>query len=195
MFRYRAVYSKRRKSRYLSHIDLIQVLQRGFRRAGIEVRKTEGFHPKMDLSYGPALALGMEGLREVLEFRSARAMEEADFLARVNKALPDGVRFSSLTRLDRTAPSLHDAMEKLVYSFEAGGRGGAHLKRLLEGYRSSAPDAGNLEFEVRRPRVYLRLDPPGRGPRPQDVVRSVLGIDDVVFLLRRDAIVLRADPN
>lgn len=195
MSRYRAVYSKRRKSCYLSHIDLIHILQRGFRRAGLEVRKTEGFHPKMDLSYGPALPLGMEGLREVLEFRSARVMEEADFLARVNKALPDGVRFSSLTRLDRSAPSLHDAMVKFVYSFDAGGLGRADLKPLLEGYRDSAPGAGNLEFDVRRRRVYLRMDPPGRGPRPQDVVRAVLGIDDPAFLLRRDEIVLRTDPN
>jgi radical SAM family uncharacterized protein/radical SAM-linked protein len=195
MWRYRAVYSKRRRARYLSHIDLIHVLQRGFRRARIEVRKTEGFHPKMDLSYGPALPLGMEGLREVLEFRSPRIMEEADFLARINKALPEGIRFRSLTRLDRSAPSLHDAIVKLVYSFEPGDRKPADLIRLLESAKGAAPEATSLEFEVRRRRAYLRLDPPGRGLRPQDVVREVLGIDDPVFLLRRDEVVLRAGPN
>ncbi len=61
ILRYRAVYSKRGKARFLSHIDLIHVIHRSFRRAGIEVRKTEGFHPKMDFTYGPALPSGDGG--------------------------------------------------------------------------------------------------------------------------------------
>ena len=118
ILRYRAVYSKRGKARYLSHIDLIHVIQRAFRRAGIEVRKTQGFHPKMDFSYGPALPLGMEARREVLEFRSGRRIEAAEFLRRINRSLPPGVRFSSLEPLPAGAPSLANAIERLVYSVD-----------------------------------------------------------------------------
>ncbi len=118
MLRYRAVYSKRNKARYLSHIDLIHVIQRSFRRAGIEVRKTEGFHPKMDFAYGPALPLGMEALREVLEFRSPRRIEAAAFLARINRSTPPGIRFSRLELIPTGSPSLANATEGLVYSVD-----------------------------------------------------------------------------
>ena len=215
MLRYRAVYAKRGKARYLSHIDLIHVLQRGFRRAGIEVRKTEGFHPKMDFSYGPALPLGMEGLREILEFRSPRVLDETGFLARTRKSMPSGIRFSGLTRLPRTSPSLHDEMEKLIYSLDwksaemaeawrarsapgetpPGLLGPSVLERLLENYKSSLAGAAKLEYEFRNRRLYLRLDPPGPGLRPQDVIREAFGIDNPVFLLRRDDVVLKSDRN
>jgi hypothetical protein len=196
--RYRAVYSKRGKARYLSHIDLIHVVQRSFRRAGIEVRKTEGFHPKMDLSYGPALPLGMEALREVLEFRSARRLEEAEFLARVNKSLPPGIRFSSLERIDAGSPSLHNAMDRLVYSLDrkseaVGPAGNAKaLKLALGRFKDSAAGAAAVEFRFSGRRLFLELPPtPVRGFRAQDIVKAVFGIEDPVFLIRRDDIVFK----
>jgi radical SAM family uncharacterized protein len=217
--RYRAVYSKRGKARYLSHIDLIHVVQRSFRRAGIEVRKTEGFHPKMDLSYGPALPLGMEALREVLEFCSARRLEEAEFLARVNKSLPPGIRFLGFERVDAGSPSLHNAMDRLVYSldwknedvsraWEAKSRAGEGdrpptltsrvLKAALGGFKSSLPEgAAVLDFRISGRRLIINLPiSPAKGFRAQDIVRDVFGIEDPVFLIRRDDIVFkRAGPE
>lgn len=209
--RYRAVYSKRGKARYLSHIDLIHVLQRSFRRAGIEVRKTEGFHPKMDLSYGPALPLGMEARREVLEFRSARRLEETEFLARVNKSLPPGIRFSGFERVDAGSPSLHKAMDRLIYSLdwknedfrrarEAKSRTGEGdrpplltgpvLKAALLRFQKALPEGAAFDFRISGRRLIITLPvSPAKGFRAQDIVRDVFGIEDPVFLLRRDDIV------
>jgi radical SAM family uncharacterized protein len=198
VLRYRAFYSKRGKARYLSHIDLIHVLQRAFRRAGIEVRKTQGFHPKMDFSYGPALPLGMEARREVLEFRTGRQLEAAEFLRRINRSLPPGVRFSSLEGLAPGAPSLANAIEKLVYSVDRahGGPGGprsaAELRAALERFRREAPGAGSLGFALRGRRLVLTLPPlPTRGARVQDVVQAVFGVDEAAFLVRRDDVALK----
>lgn len=212
ILRYRAVYSKRGKARYLSHIDLIHVVQRSFRRAGIEVRKTEGFHPKMDLSYGPALPLGMEARREILEFRSARLIGETEFLARVNKSLPPGIRFSGFGRVAAGSPSLHNAMDRLVYSLDwknedvsrawkaksGTGEGdrplaltGPVLKAALGRFRSAMPEGAALDFRISGRRLYLDLPvSPAKGFRAQDIVRAVFGIEDPVFLIRRDDIVV-----
>jgi len=213
ILRYRAVYSKRGKARYLSHIDLIHVVQRSFRRAGIEVRKTEGFHPKMDLSYGPALPLGMEARREVLEFRSTRRLEEAEFLVRVNKSLPPGIRFSAFERVGAGSPSLHNSMDRLVYSLdwkgpdvararEAGsgtGEGerpraltGPVLKAALGRFKSSLPEGTAVDFRMSGRRLSISLPvSPAKGYRAQDIVRAVFGIEDPVFLIRRDDIVFK----
>ncbi len=210
--RYRAFYAKRGKARYLSHIDLIHVIQRSFRRAGIEVRKTQGFHPKMDLSYGPALPLGMEALKEVLEFRSARRLEENEFLARVNKALPPGIRFSGFEKLAPSSPSLFNAMGRLVYSIDWKGeeiepaRGAkpgsgageprppalnaSTLKAALSRFKESQSAA--VDFRLSGRRLYLDLPPaPTKGLRAQDIVQAVFGIEDPVFLIRRDEVAMK----
>jgi radical SAM family uncharacterized protein len=198
VLRYRAVYAKRGKARYLSHIDHIHVLQRAFRRAGIEVRKTEGFHPKMDFTYGPALPLGMEARCEVLEFRSGRLVEEAEFLRRVNRSLPAGFRFSGLERLAPGAPSLSHSIERLEYSLDwksaGAGRGltAAALRDALQRFRESAPGAADMAFALRGRRLVLVLPPlPGRGARAQDLVGEVFGASEPAFLVRRDAVVLK----
>jgi radical SAM family uncharacterized protein len=199
VLRYRAVYSKRGKARYLSHIDLIHIIQRSFRRAGIEVVKTQGFHPKMDLAYGPALPLGMEALREVLEFRSDRRIEGRDFLARMNRSVPPGIRFSGLDAVGAGSPSLFKVIERLVYSLdrtsEALGprRGAREIKAALARIKA-APATAAADFRLTGKRLVLLLPPdPVKGARAQDIVREVFGIEDPVYLLRRDAVVLKID--
>jgi hypothetical protein len=197
--RYRATYSKRGKARYLSHIDHISVIQRAFRRAGIEVRKTQGFHPKMDFTYGPALPLGTEACREVLEFRAARRLEETEFLRRVNRSLPAGLRFSRLERLAAGSPSLANSIERLDYSLDwkSAGSGrvatAAALEEALQRFKGSMPGAAAIGFSFRGRRLVLSLAPlPTRGVRVQDIVRDVLGAgESAAFLIRRDAVVLK----
>lgn len=196
ILRYRAIYSKRGKARFLSHIDLIHVLQRSFRRAGIEVRKTQGFHPKMDFAYGPALPLGMEALKEVLEFRSGRRLETREFLRRVNACVPPGIRFSALQELGPGAPSLHKATRGLTYSLDRTNadlgpkRGARDIRAALGRFRDSHGQAA-ADFRFAGRRLVLSLPPdPAKGARAQDIVREVFGVEDPVFLIRRDAVSL-----
>lgn len=198
VLRYRAVYSKRGKARYLSHIDLIHILQRSFRRAGIEVRKTQGFHPKMDFTYGPALPLGVEALKEVVEFRADRRIEAREFLARVNRSVPPGIRFSALARVEADAPSLHNAMDRLVYSLDrksealARAWSAREIKLALARFKDGHDGAAGVDFRFTGRRLVLFLPPdPARGVRAQDIVREVFGIENPVFLIRRDEIVLK----
>jgi len=198
MARYRAVYAKTGKTRYLSHIDLIHVLQRSFRRAGVAVRKTEGYHPKMDFSYGPALPLGMEGLNEVLDFKARVELDPGEFLARMNRSTPEGIRFSRLERLEPGEPSLAASIRAQLYSLDPGSdefrrareaSAPAGLRAAMEGYLRQNPGAADVEF--REGRLLLRLPPfPLKGRRAQDIVGEAAGIANPVFLLRRDEVVL-----
>jgi radical SAM family uncharacterized protein len=214
--RYRVVYAKLGKARYLSHIDLIHVLQRGFRRAGVEVRKTQGFHPKMDLSYGPALPLGMEGRREVLEFKSSFRLDEKAFLARMRRSLPAGIRVRSLALLGPGEPSLQAAIQGLVYSLDwtgvefreawpgnsGGGESGAAgpdraaLRKGLADYLGRRPEAAAVTIRFAGRRLRLVLPPePRKGFRAQDIVAEAFGIVEPVPLIRRDEVVLRPGPG
>ena len=65
--RYRLRYTKLGRVAFLGHLDLVRHLPRIFRRAGFSLYYSEGFHPKPELSYGPALGLGIPSLGELVD--------------------------------------------------------------------------------------------------------------------------------
>lgn len=105
-YRYRVIYGKLGLVKYLSHLDLTRALPRAFRRAGLRLGYSRGFHPMPLIQYGPALGVGCEGENEVLDFSSPEQLTEAGFLNAINHVLPEGLIFRSLENIADTAPSL-----------------------------------------------------------------------------------------
>jgi radical SAM family uncharacterized protein/radical SAM-linked protein len=105
-YRYRAVYTKAESVRYLAHLDLAKALPRGFKRAGISLAYSQGFHPLPLLSYGPALSVGITGDEEYLDFIALEQFTESEFLYRINRVMPAGLQFRALAMLTETSPSL-----------------------------------------------------------------------------------------
>lgn len=90
---YRCCLAKFGLARFLSHLDLMRALGRAFRRAGIELAYSGGYHPHPQLSFGPALAVGTESRAEYFEAVLAGEGRVADTLpTAINAVLPEGVR-------------------------------------------------------------------------------------------------------
>ncbi len=78
---------------WISHLDLMRVLQRAFRRAGLQVRHTQGFNPHPFVSIALPLPVGMSSRCELLEFELDGPPVPLDELpSRMNAVLPAGVR-------------------------------------------------------------------------------------------------------
>jgi len=201
--RYRAVYSKRGNARFLSHIDLIHVLERAFRRAGVDVAKSQGFHPKMLMTYAPALALGMEGLAEPMEFRAPFLYEEEGFMKRLNRVLPPGLRITGIERLVPGAPSLSRVLKGAVYALDLRDHGieetlskdGKHptiraLKALIAGYESRKPAGVGLALDGTKRKLFMTIPlVEGKNPRPQDIAGDIFGVTGAVYALTRERFV------
>ncbi len=205
--RYEARYAKTGSARFLSHRDLTAHILRAFRRAGLETAFSGGFHPKMLVSYGPALALGMTGKEEVFEFRTPAELDEKKCLRRLNRCLRPGIRFKSLERLGADAAPLSARIQGMVFSI---GLDDPEVRGALDARRAGAPGPadGDAEFvtaEIARAfgaevtgAIRLSLDrrthrlrlafpaSPLRGARPQDVIAAVLGLEPPAFYLTRD---------
>lgn len=106
--------------RYLSHLELMRALQRALRRAGVPLAYTQGFNPQPRVSVAQALAVGVEGLRELGEIELASQVEPADLLARWNTQLPPELKILRTWEAPLQGPSL-----------SAGVRGAAYQVRLL----------------------------------------------------------------
>ncbi len=211
--RFRLMYSKQDAARFLSHLDLISLIQRSFRRAGVPVEYSQGFHPKMRMAFAPALALGMQGRRELLEFRSRAELPPAEFVRRLNAAMPEGLEAAALERLDADAPPLSTAIERMVYSVDLGRKDVIQSLRRLLDREPRAPRMTESEALERHLQDYLRGEVPdgleslefdrannqlrlvlrvvsGRSPRPQELVAALLEIPYPAFALTREDLLL-----
>ena len=89
----RVKYKKEDEMIFISHLDLQRLLQRAFRRAKINLSYSEGFNPHPKMSYGNALALGVESQGEYVDIEIEDDIEVKEFLERINEQLPDGINF------------------------------------------------------------------------------------------------------
>ncbi|GIW86119.1 MAG: hypothetical protein KatS3mg108_0443 [Isosphaeraceae bacterium] len=88
--RIRLRFAKHGDLRLISHHDLLRCLERAVRRAGLPVAMTQGFTPRPKLNFAQALALGIEGRREVLELELDAPIEPAEVRDRLAATLPAG---------------------------------------------------------------------------------------------------------
>ncbi len=115
--RVRFRYRKRGIIRLLSHLDLSRLVARTFRRAGIAVALSRGFHPQPRISFGPALPLGIEGHSEFLDALLHEPPEADELLRRLNAASPGGkgLEFTAAAPVGDKEPSLGAALVAAGY--------------------------------------------------------------------------------
>jgi radical SAM-linked protein len=94
--RVRIRFRKQGDLRLISHRDLVRTLERLFRRAGLCLSMSEGFHPKPRMSFPSALAVGIAGLDEVMELELAAESTAESVLAALEPHLPPGLAINSL---------------------------------------------------------------------------------------------------
>ncbi|MCX8160852.1 MAG: TIGR03960 family B12-binding radical SAM protein [Candidatus Saccharicenans sp.] len=196
--RYRAFYQKSGPARFISHNDLLNHLERAFRRAGLKIAFSQGYHPKMLMTYGPALPLGLAARAEVMEFKALENIDEASFLPRINASLPEGLKFVALIRCRADCLPLFQDIKSLVYTLDL-----TDPELLsLSGLENQLSEESLKKLTVVYPDlIQIRPDPSGKKlwfflefnsqkpTRIQDVVETLLGLKDSVYLLTREYLV------
>lgn len=88
----RALFEKVGTARFISHLDLMRLFQRAFKRAGLPLTHTQGFNPRPSVSIALPLSLGAESHCELLDFDLESPVPLEDIRNRLNAALIDGIR-------------------------------------------------------------------------------------------------------
>lgn len=89
----RALFEKTGSAVWMSHLDLMRLFQRAFKRAGLPLTHTQGFNPRPSVSIALPLSVGVESGCELLDFDLDGVQAPCDEVAqRLNDALVDGVR-------------------------------------------------------------------------------------------------------
>lgn len=103
MDKLRLRFEKTGKAAYISHLDLMRVVQRIFLRAETPLRYSEGFNPHALISICLPLSVGAESVCELMDFRVKRDVDLAALPGQLNATSPEGIRFLECYEPERKA--------------------------------------------------------------------------------------------
>jgi len=89
----RLLFEKTGNAVWISHLDLMRLFQRAFKRAGLPLTHTQGFNPRPSVSIALPLSVGVESQCELLDFDlDGEAVSCEEILQRLNGTLVPGIR-------------------------------------------------------------------------------------------------------
>ena len=90
---HRILFEKTGNAIYISHLDLMRLFQRAFKRAGLNLKHTQGFSPRAMVSIALPLSVGVESRCEVLDYELVdQALSFEEIRDRLNATMPAGIR-------------------------------------------------------------------------------------------------------
>jgi radical SAM-linked protein len=104
--RLRITFAKTEEMRYTGHLDLHRALERIFRRAGLPIAYSQGFHPQPRINLASALPLGFTSQAEVADIWLEETLPLAQVSEALIQALPPGLTLLDASDVEMSAPSL-----------------------------------------------------------------------------------------
>ena len=118
----RLLFAKEGRAIYISHLDLMRVFQRSFRRAGLMLKHTQGFTPHAMVSIALPLSVGVSSGCEMLDYELAEGQEVpvGEVARRLNEALPEGIQVLKAYDGGRKIRELAFLEAKITMEYDAG---------------------------------------------------------------------------
>ena len=120
MDKLRLRFEKTGRAVYISHLDLMQTMQRAFSRAGCGLRYSEGFNPHPQISIALPLSVGAGSLCEIMDFKLKEDADLAALPARLTDALPEGITVLEVYEPTRKAAELKWLAVEGVWEYDSG---------------------------------------------------------------------------
>jgi len=190
----------------------MRALQRAARRAGLPLALTEGFNPHPRMSFGPALAVGVESEAEYVDLELKEPQAPGQVLEALARELPVGLKVLAAWEIPLDNPSITAQVRCAAYQVEVEGLAPGQIKeaiqRLLaqeevwvlrkgkEGGRKINIRPGLYQLELKGEatlEMLLSLSPEG-SVRPEEVVQALdpsLNIKNI----RRTALYISCGPD
>lgn len=118
MFKYIMEFSKTGTICYISHLDLIRVFVRAFKKSGIKLNYSKGFNPHPKMGFAQPLSLGYRGLKEYIEFETKEEYTTEYLLETMAALMPEGIeviRCDKAGDVKKTLAALTESAEYIIY--------------------------------------------------------------------------------
>ncbi|MGM0508635.1 MAG: TIGR03936 family radical SAM-associated protein [Fusobacteriota bacterium] len=88
----RLLFDKCKELKYISHLDNMRLIMRLFKIADINIKHSQGYHPKPKLSFGYPPSLGMEIYNEPMDFFLEDEISNKEVMDKLNEIAPKGFK-------------------------------------------------------------------------------------------------------
>ena len=205
--RLRIRYTRDETLKYIGHLDMARTWQRIARRANLPLTYSEGFNPQPRMSFAAALPVGCTSDHEELDLVLWPPLAIAEVQERLDRALPAGMRVTSIAEMLLNAPALQMQLTAAEFEFTVQDESAVELVKervpqLLaadEVMRDRRGKVYNLRPLVQaltiepqsetmvKVRARLQATPEGTG-RP-DELAAALGLDPAVIQIKRTKLI------
>jgi radical SAM-linked protein len=118
--RARLTYAKHGRARFISHLELIEVIDRACRRARLPLAFSRGHRPAPKLRFSPGLPVGAASDCEVLDIDLTAVLPSEEIGRRFGEHLPDGLRVVACEPLSLRAPGPEHGLIGFRYRVDIG---------------------------------------------------------------------------
>lgn len=82
--------------KFIGHLDMMRFFQKAIRRAGIDIRYSEGFSPHQIMSFAAPLGVGIESCGEYMDIEVLSMTSAEDMKQALNRVMVEGVEILSV---------------------------------------------------------------------------------------------------
>lgn len=115
MQRLRVKFSRNDDIKFLSHLDLMRLWERVFRRAGLSLTYSEGFSPHPKISLAAPLPVGVTSQGELMDIWLNKWMSPDGFIKQVKSQLPADIDLLEVSVVVPEEPSLQSRVRFAEY--------------------------------------------------------------------------------
>lgn len=99
----RIKFSKQGPVKFVGHLDIMRYFQKSMRRAGIDIKYSEGFSPHQVMSFAAPLGVGLTSNGEYMDIE-VHSMEDCKtMMNQLNEVMAEGIRITECHMLDERA--------------------------------------------------------------------------------------------
>jgi len=84
---------------FISYLEFMRAITRALRRAGLPLQYTGGFHPRVKVSMGPALAVGKKSDSQYVKIFLTESIASEEVMERLNKDFPEGIKILEIKEI------------------------------------------------------------------------------------------------
>lgn len=122
----RMLFEKTGNSVWISHLDLMRIFQRAFKRADLPLTHTQGYNPRPSVSIALPLSVGVESRCELLDFElDGVSVSNEEIRDRLNEVLVSGVTVKEIYDGGRKLRDLSLLSCVVTLEYDAGVPAGA----------------------------------------------------------------------
>ena len=118
MDKLRLRFEKTGRAIYISHLDLMATMQRGFSRAGLRLQYSEGFNPHPLISILLPLSVGTASRCELMDFRLREDVDLSELPKRLTAVMPEGIEILEAYEPDQKTAALKWLQVEGVFEYD-----------------------------------------------------------------------------